>query len=224
VKKILSLGHRGAAELTENTIPSFEKAIEQGADGIELDVRRTADEQLVVVHPPVVGRHAVQSSTYEQVRKLRKGFEVPLLKDVLVQFGKKAILDIEFKTPGFEAEAIELIHKHGNPAKTIITAFDTGTLTKVHDLSPELELGYIYNRTQDEESRHNAPIDYVIPQFKLASRELISEVHEEELKVLAWTVNEESEMKRLLDLGVDGIITDYPAKLAKVLKARAGDE
>ena len=80
-----------------------------------------------------------------------------------------------------------------------------------------MQLGYIYNRTQDEESRHNAPIDYVIPQFKLASRELISDVHDEELQVLAWTVNEEADMKRLIDLGVDGLITDYPEKLAGVL-------
>ena len=59
----------------------------------------------------------------------------------------------------------------------------------------------------------------MIPQFKLASRELISDVHEEELKVIAWTVNDEPAMKRLLRLGVDGFITDYPAVLANVLNS-----
>ena len=57
----------------------------------------------------------------------------------------------------------------------------------------------------------------VIPQFRLASRELITEVHDEGLKVFAWTVNEEAEIERLLDLGVDGIITDYPEKVVAVL-------
>lgn len=218
--KVLNFGHRGAAEIPENTIPSFRKALDQGADGVELDVRKTADGQLVVIHPSVVEHRSVQASSYDEIRALPDGYEIPLLKDVLSEFGKKCFLDIEFKTPGFEEEAIELITKHGDPANTMISAFDTDTLNKVHDLLPALQLGYIYNRTQDEEARHNAPIDYVIPQFRLASRQMIIDVHDEELKVVAWTVNEEAEMKRLLALGVDGIITDFPEVLANVLNAK----
>ncbi len=214
---VLILGHRGAAQLTENTIPSFEKALELGADGFELDVRKTADGQLIVVHGSVVGGLAVQSSTYEQLRKLPRGFEVPLLENVLEKFGRKAHLYIELKAPGFEQEAVDLIRKSGNPAKTLVLAFQPQTLTKVHELSPDLQLGFIYNRTQDEELRHNCPIDVLIPQFKLASRELIEEVHSEGLTVIPWTVNEVTEIKRLLQLGVDGVITDYPEKAVKVI-------
>jgi glycerophosphoryl diester phosphodiesterase len=217
VKNVLVLGHRGAAEIPENTIPSFAKALDHGADGLELDVRRTADGKLVVVHPSVVGQHAVQSSTYDQIRKLPDGYEIPLLEEVLNRFAARAYLDIEFKTPGFEEQAVALIKKHGRPTHTLISGFDPQTLTKVHDLAPAFQLGYIFNRTQDEESRHNCPVDVVIPQFKLASRELIAEVHEEDLKVFAWTVNEEKEMSRLLELGVDGLITDYPEKAVAVL-------
>ena len=120
---VLILGHRGAAQLTENTIPSFEKALELGADGFELDVRKTADGQLIVVHGSVVGGLAVQSSTYEQLRKLPRGFEVPLLKDVLEKFGQQAHLYIELKAPGFEQEAVDLIRESGNPTKTLVLAF-----------------------------------------------------------------------------------------------------
>jgi glycerophosphoryl diester phosphodiesterase len=214
---VLILGHRGAAQLTENTIPSFEKALELGADGFELDVRKTADGQLIVVHGSVVGGLAVQSSTYEQLRKLPRGFEVPLLKDVLEKFGQQAHLYIELKAPGFEREAVDLVRESGNPAKTLVLAFQPQTLTKVHELSPDLQLGFIYNRTQDEELRHNCPIDVLIPQFKLASRELIEEVRSEGLMVVPFTVNEVPEIKRLLQLGVDGVITDYPEKVAKVM-------
>ena len=217
MKKILNFGHRGAAEVLENTIPSFQKALEDGADGVELDIRKTADGQLVVIHPPVVAGHSVQASPYDEIRKLPGGLEVPLLEDVLRQFGKQLFLDIEFKESGYEDQAVELILKHGDPANTMVSAFHPETLRKVHELSQVLQLGYIYNRTQDGESRHNAPIDYVIPQFKLASRELISDVHDEELQVVAWTVNDEVEMKRLIDLGVDGLITDHPETLAEVL-------
>ncbi len=214
---ILILGHRGAAQVPGNTIPSFEKARELGADGFELDVRKTADGQLVVVHGSVVGGLAVQSSTYKQIRKLPRGFEVPLLKDVLTKFGKEAYLYIELKSPGFEQEAVDLIRESGNPAKTLVLAFQPQTLTKVHEILPDLQLGFIYNRTQDEELRHNCPIDVLIPQFKLASRELIEVLHSEGLTVVPFTVNEVSEIKRLLQLGVDGFITDYPEKVAKVI-------
>lgn len=214
---VLIIGHRGAAELPENTVPSFEKALENGADGVELDVRQTADGQLAVVHPAVVGSKAIQSSNYDDIRRLPKGYEIPLLEDVLKQFASQAFLDIELKSPGFEEPAVELIRKYAHPQKTLISAFDTQTLTKVFELYPEAQLGFLYNRTQDEESRHNCPIEVVKPQFRLASRELISDVHSEGLRVFAWTVNDKPEMKRLLQLGVDAIITDYPEKLAAVL-------
>lgn len=217
---ILILGHRGAAQILENTIPSFAKALEMGADGVELDVRQTADGELVVVHSPVVNNMALNVSSYEDIRHLPDGHEVPLFKDVLKQFGKKSFLDIEFKSPGFEGAAVELIRKYANPNKVMVSAFDTSTLNKVHDLYPEIALGFIYNRTQDEEQWHNCPVDYVIPQFRLASREMIEEVHGEGLKVVPWTVNEENEIDRLIELGVDGIISDYPEKVVAVLGKR----
>jgi glycerophosphoryl diester phosphodiesterase len=211
------IGHRGVAGLPENTIASFERAIEMGVDAIELDVRQSADGKLVVVHDSVVGDHSVQSTPYEKFRIAPEGFEIPLLEEVLEQVGKRTFLDIEFKHAGFEAQAVELIKKYTDPAQVMVSAFDTKTLEAVDDLFPELQIGYIYNRTQDEESRHNCPIDVVIPQFRLASRQLIEEVHEEGLRVWAWTVNEENEIQRLLALGVDGLITDHPERVAKAL-------
>ena len=217
--EVLILGHRGAASLPENTVPSFEKALELGAHGVELDVRLTGDGKLAVVHGSVVGTRAVQSSTYDQIRKLPKGFEVPLLEDVLKTFGQKTFLDIELKTAGFEEQAVELIRKHADPDKVLVSGFHPEVLTKVNDLFPEIQLGFIYNRTQDEESRHNCPIDVVIPQFRLASRELVEEVHDEGLRVIPWTVNEDREIKRLLGLGVDGVITDYPENVVALTRA-----
>ncbi len=217
MKKAWIIGHRGVAGSPENSVEGFERAIKMGVDGIELDVRQSGDGKLVVLHGTVVGDHAVQTTPYETFRFAIEGHEIPLFEDVLKKFGKKTFLDIELKQPGFEAEATALIKKYTNPEKTMVSAFDTKSLETVHELLPQLQLGYIYNRTQDEESRHNCPVDVVIPQFRLASRELIDEVHEEGLKVWAWTVNEEVEIKRLLALGVDGLITDYPERVAEAL-------
>ncbi|MCY4188916.1 MAG: glycerophosphodiester phosphodiesterase [Bryobacterales bacterium] len=211
------IGHRGAAGQKENTVPGFEHALAQGADGFELDVRRSGDGQLVAMHSPVAGRHSVGSAPYEEFRDLGEGYSIPLFEDVLKRFAHRAFLDVELKEPGFEEQALDLIQTHGDVGRTMISGFHTEMLNKVHDLLPEIQTGFIFNRTQDEEIRHNSPIDFVIPQFRLASRNFIEEVHDEDLKVLAWTVNSEAEMRRLLDLGVDGMITDEPGLLASVL-------
>lgn len=217
MKNATIIGHRGAHGHPENTIPSFENALELGADGVELDVRRAGDGQLVVVHGAVASGLAVKSNPYESFRRLNDGYEIPLFEDVLKTLSPRTFLDIELKEPGFEEQAIELIQSHANPRKVMISGFDTTMLNKVYDLMPEIRLGHIFNRTQDEGLRHNSPIDFVIPQFRLASRGLIEEVHDEDLQVFAWTVNDEAEMRRLLALGVDGIITDKPDLLARVL-------
>ena len=218
MQNVTIIGHRGAKGHPENTIPSFEAALQQGADGVELDVRRTGDGQLIVVHSPVVRGHLVKSTPFEQFRDLGGGYEIPLFQEVLQQLSGRTFLDIELKEPGFEEQAIAMIKEHAQIKDVMISGLNTEILNKVYEIQPDIQLGFIYNRTQDEESRHNSPIDFVIPQFRLASRELIEEVHEEDLKVFAWTVNLESEMRRLLFLGVDGIITDEPGLLAAVLK------
>ncbi len=216
-QNVTIIGHRGAKGHPENTIPSFEGALEQGADGIELDVRRSVDGRLVVVHNSVAAGLLVKSTEYDRFRKLPDGYEIPLLEDVLEKFSERTFLDIELKESGFEEQAIELISGCADLRNVMISALHTDTLNRVHDLQPDLQLGFIFNRTQEQESRYNSPIDYVIPQFRLASRELIEEVHDEDLQVYAWTVNTESEMRRLIALGVDGIITDEPGLLSKVL-------
>lgn len=216
---LLVLGHRGTAQLPENTVPGFERALALGADGFELDVRQTADKKLVVVHDAVVGTLTVQSNSYEQIRLLPDSFEIPLLEEVLKKFSKKSFLDIQLKVPGFEETFTHLLGKYCDPTQVLISAFHPESLTKVHELYPEIELAFIYNRTQDEKLRHNCPVDVVKPQFRLTSRELIEEVHDEGLRVIPWTVNEEAEIKRLINLNVDGLISDHPEKICAVIRS-----
>ena len=218
---MLNLGHRGAAgHLPENTLPSFRKALELGADGFELDVRLTGDGKLVVVHGPVVDGHAVATSSYADFRQTAAGYKIPLLEAVLREFGRKAYLDIELKTPGFEEAAIALIEKHCDLAQTVVSSFHPQTLVKVRQIRADLPLGFIYTRTQDETTRHNCPVEVLVPQFRLASRDLIAQAHSEGLKVFAWTVNDAAEAARLAELGIDGLITDFPEMVAKLVKRR----
>ena len=139
MSKVKIIGHRGAANHTENTIPSFESAIAQGVDGIELDVRASSDGILAVVHASVVGEHAVKSTPYATFKSLPDGYEVPLFEDVLKKFGKKTQLDIELKHDGIEEEAVALIKRYCNPEKTVVSGFNVDSLSKVHELLPQLQ-------------------------------------------------------------------------------------
>jgi len=224
---VLNLGHRGAAgHLPENTMPGFHKALELGADGFELDVRITADQKLVVVHGPVVGGRAVQTSTYADLQGAADGAGagIPLLEEVLETFGRRAFLDIEFKTPGFEQSAVALIEKHCDWERVLVSAFHPQTVLRARQCAADLQLGFIYNRTQDEGIRHNCPVEVVIPQFRLASRDLIAAVHAEGLKVFVWTVNNPQEASRLLEWGVDGLISDFPEMVAEMVQRKPQGE
>ena len=207
-----------AGHVLENTMPGFHKALELGAGGLELDVRITGDAKLVVVHASVVNGHSVQNSSYADIRKISDGYEVPLLEEVLAAFGRRTYLDIELKTPGFEQDAIALIEKHCDRSLTLVSSFHAPILAKVRQLVPDLQLGFIYNKTQDEETRHNIAVEVIIPQFRLASRDMIAAAHAEGLKVFPWTVNDPQEASRLIDLGVDALISDYPEMIAKLAK------
>ena len=219
MSRVRVIGHRGAAGFPENTIAGFEEALRQGVDGIEMDVRQTLDGRLVVVHDSVVGDRSVQATSYQDLIALEQGKNIPLFEEALEKLGKRTMLDIELKLFGYEAPVVELLKQHTEPEKTLISSFEAKSLQAVHELLPGVQLGYIYNRTQDEEARHHAPIDVVIPQFRLASRELIEGVHDEGIEVWAWTVNDDAEIARLLRLGVDGLITDYPEKVIKAIGA-----
>ncbi len=199
-------------------MPGFRKALELGADGFELDVRLTADGQLAVVHGSVVGGHAVQNGAYADIKNLPDGYEIPRLEDVLAAFGGRAYIDIELKTPGFEQSVLALIEKYCDRSRTVVSSFHSQALLKVRQLAEDLQLGFIYNRAQEQETRHNFPVDVVIPQFRLVSRDLITAVHGEGLKVFAWTVNDRQEAARLMDLGVDGLISDYPEMVVELVK------
>src|SRR5689334_7900651 len=124
-------------------MPSFHKALELGADGFELDVRLTGDGQLIVVHGSVINDHAVQNSPYTDVRKIQDGYEIPLLEDVLIAFGRRTYIDIELKTPGIEEAALALIEKHCDLSRMLISSFHAQTLVKVRQLAPDLQLGFI---------------------------------------------------------------------------------
>lgn len=243
-KRPLLLGHRGQRHTQrrivgllrpeiippDNTLAAFELSMQRGCDGFEFDVRYTHDRRGVVCHDPDFDGLNIASSEYEALRSRprdrRKPYieaqadeQMPCLEDVLARFADRAYLDIEIKIPGFEEEIVEAIRQTPPRQGFVVSSFLAPVLRRFHELAPGLPLGYICKERKLLQWRE-LPISVVIPHTKLVSDLLVREWHAEGKQVFVWTVNRESEMRRLALWGVDGIISDDTELLVKVFGAR----
>jgi glycerophosphoryl diester phosphodiesterase len=208
----LLLGHRGARackSLPENTLASFDRALADGCDGFEFDVRFTADQKAVVCHDPKIGFAEIASTPAEQLRQL------PLLEDVLARY-PSAFLDIELKVAGRERVVVNML-RSGRPLRFVLSSFLPEVLQALHAADPTLPLGLICETKTQLRSWRKLPVQYVIPQYDLVNRDLIREWRSSEKKVLVWTVNSPATVRRFAGLGVDGIISDDPKLLVETL-------
>jgi glycerophosphoryl diester phosphodiesterase len=227
------IAHRGAsAAAPENTIAAFQLALDLQADGIELDVMLTADKQLVVIHDDTVDRTTngsgrVADMTLEEIRALDagEGEKVPTLSEVLDAFGGKLLINIELKnyTSIFDTLPVEvskLIESYGLIENVLISSFNPFNISRVRRRIPDAKLGLI---TQPEQAQHWIwrffEYDSLHPYFKDVDAILVSALHARNRKVNAWTVDDPKEIKRLVDLQVDGIITNDPKGAQEVLRS-----
>jgi glycerophosphoryl diester phosphodiesterase len=210
----LLLGHRGARavkSIPENTIESFDRALADGADGFEFDVRLSSDGIPVICHNAKHGRLEIVRSTAEQLR-------LPLLTDVLARYQDKAFLDIELKVAGTERIAADILHQHTPKQGFVVSSFLPDVLRTSHAMDASLPLGLICETKAQMQLWSKLPIGYVIPHRKLVSRKLLDEWKSAAKKILVWTVNNRREMQHLVEWKVDGLISDDPAKLSQRFK------
>ena len=209
----LLLGHRGARasrHIPENTLESFELCLQQGCDGFEFDVRRSADGQAVVCHDPVI-RGMVIAKTPAAVLAL------PTLSEVLRSFGGRAFLNIELKVAGLEQEVVGLLRERPPLKGCVVSSFLPEVLTAIHRVDPTIPLGFICERRNELNHWQELPVVWVILQFVLADHVLIEQMQAAGKKVTVWTVNREEQMRRFAELGVDAIISDQTELAVKVL-------
>jgi glycerophosphoryl diester phosphodiesterase len=216
---MLKVGHRGArAYEPENTLRSFQKAIELGADALELDVRKTKDAQLVVIHDADVkrttnGKGLVIDLTMEQIKSLsaEKGEKIPTLEETLAFLDKKVKVFVELKEAGIEEQVLALVRKKALKKNVIIVSFLEDTLRKVRELDDEVETGLIY-------AKHKNPLkaalelkaQWLLGFYKFTHTANVQKAHEKGLKVLVWTVNTPEEVAEMVKKGVDVIASDKP--------------
>jgi glycerophosphoryl diester phosphodiesterase len=232
------IAHRGASgELPENTLPAYELAVEQGADMIEIDLHRTRDGAIAIAHDEELsglgGRGEIADATIDEVRALDAGGgeRVPTLEEVLDRFGSRVPFNLELKRgsrgdyPGLEAAALEAVERRGLLGDTLFSSFFDPVLARLREQSPSARIGFLLSPRDPDRPLERARAvgaEALNPWLGMATAELVDAAHAEGLAVYVFTVDAEDDMRRLLDLGVDGLFTNFPDRLRALLDSPAG--
>jgi glycerophosphoryl diester phosphodiesterase len=228
LQKRMIIGHRGAAgHAPENTLLSFATALNLGAHMIELDVQETLDGHLVCIHDRTLdrttdGSGAVSEMTLQDLRTFDAGLgeKIPLLSEVLDMARNRLKVNIELKTLGVEKRVFDLVNFREMAHEVMVSSFFHDTLIAMKEISSEVETAILINAPKSNLIPYTLELGFnaINPRFSLVSHEMIEEAHNNSLKIYPWTVNDSSQMLELLNLGADGIITDYPNVGVEALK------
>lgn len=233
--------HRGAsAYAPENTLPAFQLAIDQGAQAIELDLQRTADDVLVVVHDETIDRTSngfgkVADLTLEDLRRcdFSNGFighrnvRIPTLAEVLDFIAPTGVrLNVELKNsvvlyPGLELQAAAMVADAGLTDRVLFSSFNHPSLANLRDVVPPSQIGVLYN-----DGLYN-PWQYarwigagaLHPNWRaLRQPDYVWLAHEAGVKVHVWTIDEEKDVAHAIDIGVDALVTNFPDRAKRVVR------
>jgi glycerophosphoryl diester phosphodiesterase len=227
ISNMLKIGHRGArAYEPENTLSSYKKALELGVDAVELDVRRTKDGEIIVIHDAEVdrttnGRGLVSQLTLKEIKQFNteKDQKIPTLEEALDFLDKKVKVLIELKETGFEEKMLKVIRKKGLEKNVIIVSFLEEALRKVRELDDIVETGLIYtNHKNPIKTASDLKANYLLPLYRFTHTADVQKAHQNGLKVIVWTINKREEVAEYVKKGVDGITSDRPDILVKAEK------
>lgn len=224
--------HRGASGYApENTLPAFDLALEQGADGFELDVQLTRDDEVVVIHDETLERTTdgngwVADHSLADLKKLdasygherHAGTRIPTLGEVfdLVR-DTVTMVNIELKNSrmaykGLEERVLALVEEHDMAHRVVLSSFNHYSLRHLVGLGSQLPLGALYSEPLWKPWQYATKLGAtaVHPALGATRRKIVEKSHEHDLAVHVWTVNEPDDLKRMVALDVDAVITNYP--------------
>jgi glycerophosphoryl diester phosphodiesterase len=252
------IGHRGAAgEAPENTLPSFQRALADGAGFVELDVHASADGEVIIIHDETVdrttdGRGPVNGLSLRELKRLNAGYrftqdggatypyrgqriEIPTLGQLFSFIPEvKAIVEIKQSDPPMVKKVIEAVRRAGKERDVLLATEKDPIMREIRaeidGTDPAVATGFCYGEVAGfmawllggaAAAFHPLGQAMQLPcEFEgrvLVSEQTINAAHALGIEMFIWTVNDPAEMARLLALGVDGIITDYPARLRSLL-------
>ena len=233
--------HRGAsAYAPENALPAFQLALQMGADGVELDVQRTADGQVVAIHDETINRTSngfgrVVDQTLEQLRRCdfsnrfagRRNVKIPTLREVLDLFrGTGLAVNIELKNtivlyPGLEDDVLRIVQDAGMLDQVLISSFNHFSLANLRGRVAPEQLALLMSDGIYDPWKYAKwfGAGAIHPHYlALQHPNFVWLCHEAGIKVHAWTVNKDDDARWLAGLGVDAVITNLPDRIADVLR------
>jgi glycerophosphoryl diester phosphodiesterase len=242
---VLKIAHRGASgNFPENTRLAFVKAIDGGADMIELDCQQSRDGHIVVFHDERLNRTAgvkgrIHEKSLEQLKKLDvgawrktafKGERILTLEEAIGIVAGRTDLCLEIKCypgapTGIEIKLLFILSHYDYLDRTVIASLDYHSLSRVRELAPEARIAVVYGAGVKQD-----PFEYaerigasaVLVQKEFATREFLDQAWEAGFDVHVWTVNDMREMENFASWGVQGIISDFPEKLSQLKTSLSG--
>jgi glycerophosphoryl diester phosphodiesterase len=226
--KTLVIGHRGAmGHETENTLASVQKALDLGVDMIEIDVFRIESGEIVVFHDKTVDRLSNGIGMIEDYNvftmkqlTLEGGHKIPLLQDILKLINNQVALNIELKGYKTAEKVNQIINYYisdrgWSPENIIISSFIWDELRDMRKFNKDVKIAILTEEDplQAIEVAKELNAVAINPNFKTLTAENTAKIHDEDLKIYTWTVNEPEDIQKMKDFGVDGIITNYPERV-----------
>ena len=231
-KRTAIIAHRGFSDIApENTLIAFQKAIESGADYFELDVHKTKDNVLVVIHDYSIDRTCsnnkkgkIAELNFAELQNVRVGYsekfgdkykteKVPTLKESLQLAKGKIKVCIELKVVNIETQVVNLLSELEMVSDVIVFSFDYKTVKNIKILNSKIETLLLKDnatlKTLDSVKAISATSLGVGYNTKI-TKEFLTYAHKNNIKIFKWTVNSEQEMKELINLKIDGLITNKP--------------
>jgi glycerophosphoryl diester phosphodiesterase len=236
----LDIAHRGASGTRpENTFSAYDRAVELGADMIEIDLHLTRDGAIVITHDEDLERLGGEGKVADADLATLRGLDagdgqtVPTLDEVLDRFGSRIPFNLELKTragvgayPGLEQATLEKIVARGLLDRTLFSCFDDGVLERVRELRPEARVALLVSPRSAGREVERARVlgaEALNPWIGMATPDLLAEARSSGLAVYVFTVDQPADMRRLVGHGVSGLFTNFPERMRELWPAPLGE-
>lgn len=219
---VLNIAHRGFHKnFPDNTLEAFEAAIQLGVDGIELDVRETADRGFVVFHDPKIEGTDIARLSLSDIKnmKLQDTFEIPTLEQVLELCRKRTKLLVELKKAQSLDKFLELLEAKVEPNDVTVISFDKDIISELWFLAPEVRTGSItalplVDPVKLAQSLH---CNGIVVKCPFISERLVEKARVQNLSIFVWGCHDMKAVRKMLTLDIDGIISDFPDQVREAL-------
>jgi glycerophosphoryl diester phosphodiesterase len=249
-KRVLNIGHRGAAALApENTLASIRAAAKAGADATEIDVRKSSDGRLIIIHDSKLKRTtnggdvAVAATTFDKMRSLDAGKwwkdgryageKLPTLRECLREMVKcKVTPVIEIKISNIEKAVYEVIKQEKLEKKAWVISFKYSVIDNFRKLAPEVQTAWLVGKNNFEEQGREKVVQAAVDagckalntNYKYFDANLLRDCRKANLAIYVWTVDDAKLMNKLIRMGVDGITTNRPGLLKVALREQKKEQ